>query len=254
MSRRRGGTLELLEGGNIMSNDTYEVLTNTGKGWVSAPHKPPSGQREPRTVKVARWSAEHPWRAIAAWVIFVTLCVVGGGSAGTKTIVDDSTPRTDSGRADRILTSGAFTDHAEENILITARSGSLDRKAAQAAATEVSTKLRGLAQVKTVDASVVSANGRALLVPIEMAGDPDTASDRVAPLQAATAAVATHYPGLRVEEVGDASLDKALSATIGGDLHKAELISLPLTLVILLVAFGALIAAGVPLLLALSSV
>ena len=211
----------------MMSNDTYEVLSNTGTGWTASPQKPPS-RREPRTVKVARWSAQHPWRAIAAWVIFVTLCVVGGGAAGTKTIVDDSNPRTDSGRADRIVTSGDFAKHAEENILITARTGTLDRTAAQAAANQVSTALRGLAQVSTVDASVVSADGRAMLVPVAMAGDSDTASDRVAPLQAVTATVAAHYPSLRVEEVGDASLDKALNAAIGGDLHKAELISIPI--------------------------
>ena len=76
-----------------MSNDTqagetYQVLQHQGQGWTALEQqrlsagKPPGG---PRTVRVARWSAQHPWRAIAAWVIFVTLCVVGGGAAGTKT-------------------------------------------------------------------------------------------------------------------------------------------------------------------------
>ena len=41
---------------------------------------------------------------------------------------------------------------------------------------------------------------------------------------------------------------------MANDLHKAEFISLPVTLVILLLAFGGLLVAGAPVLLALSAV
>jgi RND superfamily putative drug exporter len=241
-----------------MSDKTYDVLHHEGAGWravpSAAPSLPPSGMKRPMTVRVARWSAVHPWRAIAAWVLFVILCSVGGGMVGNKTIVNDSNPRTESGRADRIVTSGNFPDHAVENLLFTARSGTLDRTAAQAAVDEATHSLRSLAQVDTVGAAVTSADAKALLLPVTMAGDASSASSRVDRLQAVTGAVQNHYPGLRVEEVGDASLEKAVSKALGGDLQKAELISIPITLVILLVAFGALIAAGVPLLLSLTSV
>ncbi|BEP13729.1 MMPL family transporter [Acidothermaceae bacterium B102] len=242
--------------GTIMSNDTYQVLHHEGQGWKAVPSAAPNRRppRGPATVRVARWSAVHPWRAIAAWVIFVILCTVGGGMVGTKTLVDDSNPRTESGHADRIVTAAHFDDPAIENILITARSGSLNHTTALAVAAEATKGLRALAQVSAVEPAVTAANGRAVLVPVSMAGDPNTASDRVSTLQAVTATVQRGHPDLRVEEVGDASLNKAISTTLGGDLHKAELISIPITLVILLVAFGALIAAGVPLLLALSSV
>jgi RND superfamily putative drug exporter len=92
------------------------------------------------------------------------------------------------------------------------------------------------------------------MLSISMAGDPKTAADRVQPLLDTTAAVQRDHPALRVEEVGMASIDKGLSDTIGQDFQRAELFSLPVTLAILLVAFGALIAAGVPLVLALSAV
>ncbi len=62
------------------------------------------------------------------------------------------------------------------------------------------------------------------------------------------------HPGVRVEEVGGASLDKELGEKIDADFGRAELFSVPVTLMILLVAFGALIAAGVPVLLGLSAV
>src|ERR1700759_695634 len=62
------------------------------------------------------------------------------------------------------------------------------------------------------------------------------------------------FPNLRVEEVGAASLDKGANDQVGKDLGTEAIYSLPVTLVILLVAFGAIIAAGVPVLLALSAV
>jgi RND superfamily putative drug exporter len=76
----------------------------------------------------------------------------------------------------------------------------------------------------------------------------------VAPLLAATAATQRDYPALRVEEVGSASMDKAVNDQVGSDLSAAATYSLPVTLGILLVAFGAIVAAGVPVLLALSAV
>jgi RND superfamily putative drug exporter len=68
------------------------------------------------------------------------------------------------------------------------------------------------------------------------------------------AAVARGQPDLRIAEVGDASLDVAIGDQVSSDFSRAEKLSLPITLVILLLTFGALIAAGVPVVLALSAV
>src|SRR6266545_1348978 len=141
-----------------------------------------------------------------------------------------------------------------ERILISSRSGPLDLAAAKTAAADAAARLRVLPEVSKVEEPVPAPDGTMLMVPVTMAGDPDTAEDRVQPLLDATAAVQRDHAALRVEEVGRASIHKALDATIGQDFQRAELFSLPVTLLILLVAFGALIAAGVPLLLALSAV
>ena len=61
-------------------------------------------------------------------------------------------------------------------------------------------------------------------------------------------------PEFTVVEAGSASTGKALDELFNGQLAKAGLISIPLTLLILLVVFGSLVAARVPLLLALTSV
>jgi RND superfamily putative drug exporter len=70
----------------------------------------------------------------------------------------------------------------------------------------------------------------------------------------AVAATAAQEPGLRVQQVGEVTLGDAVDEIYSDDLRQAEYLSLPVSLLILVVAFGALIAAGVPLLLALSAV
>ena len=61
-------------------------------------------------------------------------------------------------------------------------------------------------------------------------------------------------PQFEIRQFGDASSMKELDDAFMEDLHKAETLSLPVTLLILLVAFGAIVAAGVPVLLALSAI
>ena len=61
-------------------------------------------------------------------------------------------------------------------------------------------------------------------------------------------------PSCAIEQFGDASADKALDGVLDDDFKQAEFLSLPITLLILVVAFGALVAAGVPLLLGLTAV
>ncbi|MGK5682053.1 MMPL family transporter [Actinoplanes sp. URMC 104] len=207
------------------------------------------------TVRMARWSAEHPWRAIALWVVFVAVCFVGGNAAGLKESTAQDDAIGEAGRAYVMIEKGGFEDEpAVDNVLITARSGKLDAAAAQRAAADATAKLRSVNGVAEVGKPIPARDGSALLVPITVAGDPETASDRIEPLRAATAEVQQAHPALRVEQVGGPSIGKALDDTLGGDFKRAELLSLPVTLAILILVFGALIAAGVPVLLALSSV
>ena len=82
---------------------------------------------------------------------------------------------------------------------------------------------------------------RAALVTFQITGNPDTAQNRVAPALAATAAVQRAHPQLFVGEVGTASTLKAVNKLVADDFHQAEATSLPITLLILVVAFGALV-------------
>ncbi|MEU7650219.1 MMPL family transporter [Streptomyces huasconensis] len=206
-------------------------------------------------MRIARWSANHPWSAIGLWTAFVVLCLFLGGAAGTNKISDDESGVRESGRAGKIVADGDFTEKPEESVLITAKTGGkLELKAARAAAEDVQRRMKGLDGVASVGAPVASEDGLAMLVPVTMKGDPETADQRIDPLLDQSAAAEKAHPGLRIEQVGTGSTAKGLTETLGKDFQKAEFISLPMTLLILLVVFGALIAAGVPVVLALSSV
>ncbi|HEX5596220.1 MAG TPA: MMPL family transporter [Micromonosporaceae bacterium] len=210
--------------------------------------------RKPVTVRIARWSAEHPWRAIAFWVIFVAVAVAGGNAVQLNEGGDLDQSIGEFSRAERIVSAGRFAEPAVEHVLITAHQGALDPAAAAAAAADAAGRLAAVPEVASVGAPVPAPDGSALLVPIVMGGDREAAEDRVQPLLDATKAVQADHPGVRVEQVGGASLSRALNDVLGEDFKRAEFLSLPVTLAILIVAFGALIAAGIPVLLALSSV
>ena len=90
-------------------------------------------------------------------------------------------------------------------------------------------------------------------MPLEFAGSPEDAADKTDAVVSAVAAVQAAHPDFYVGSFGE-STNKALNDSFAEDLKTAGLYSLPLTLLILLFAFGAVVAAGIPLLLGLSAV
>jgi putative drug exporter of the RND superfamily len=207
--------------------------------------------RRPVTVRIARWSAIHPWRAIALWLVFVVSCIAVGNVSGLRTTSDIDELTGQSQQAARWLDDANLGSPDTENVLVTARSGHLDHAQARAAVAAAADRMRTLPQVTAVDKPVTSPDGTAMAVQVTLVDKDDVDVD---PLLAATAATQRDYRALRVEEVGSASMDKAVNDQVGKDLTTAATYSLPVTLVILLIAFGAIVAAGVPILLAMSAV
>src|SRR6202012_3624134 len=97
---------------------------------------------------------------------------------------------------------------------------------------------------------LISANGRGALVAFRVAGPHASAETTVGRDMAAVAAAQARYPRLMVAEAGGASTSAASNALLASDFRKAEGTSVPITLILLLVVFGALIAAGSPVALA----
>jgi uncharacterized membrane protein YdfJ with MMPL/SSD domain len=210
------------------------------------------------------WSAKHRKIAIGGWLAFVVIAFVLGGAIGTKSLADDDAGNGSSQVADRAITKADFADKADEQVLVQARGGkTITAKDPEfkAAVTDVVSKLKGAHNTIDVaspfakgNAGQISKDGKSALVTFSVPGDDDVVDDKVVSSLNATAAAQKLHPDLRIEQFGDASADKALGASLDDDFKRAEFLSLPITLLILVVAFGALVAAGVPLLLAITAV
>jgi RND superfamily putative drug exporter len=180
----------------------------------------------------------------------VVAAVAIGSFVGTRHLTDAEGSQGETAHAQRILADAGFDNSAGEAVLVQSR----HRPAPAAAAKGVAAMLRARSDVKNVKSPVLSHDGRSLLVAFEIRGNGDTADKRVQPVLDAVAAEQRAHPRLTIAEFGSASANHALNGTIGKDFSRAEKMSLPLTFLILLFAFGAFVAAGVPVLLAFSAV
>ena len=103
-------------------------------------------------------------------------------------------------------------------------------------------------------ANTVSKDGRSVVVNFTMPGTDEHVEKLVDQPLAAVAAAQKAHPGVRVEQFGDVSATKEIAAQDAKDGKKSQLISYGLMLIILLVAFGAFVAAGLPLVLGATAV
>src|SRR6478735_7019713 len=203
--------------------------------------------------RMGRWSAAHWKTATFGWLALVVVAFALGGQIGTKQIDPNATGPGESGRMDKILDAG-FKQPAGESVLIQNRSLRTGTPAFAAAVDDVVSRLSTVAVVRNVRAPKIAADRHAALIDFDISGDKDTAADRLGPVLENVDAAAKAHPSFFVGEFGDASAAKGVDTAFADDLKSAGVFSIPLTLIILVVAFGALVAAGIPLLLALTAV
>jgi RND superfamily putative drug exporter len=218
-------------------------------------------QKQNLAARAGRWSAQHRKKAVLGWLAFVIAALALGNVLGTKTIASDEEGLAgDSKRAHEIY-QAAFPQAAGEQVFISSKAGGPKDAGFRAAVKDVESKLAAQKNIANVQSPYakgnegqISRDGHSAIVSFEIPGTSEKAEDKVAPILAATDAAQAAHPELRIEQFGEASTGKAVSKMFEDDLKKAETISLPITLLILLFAFGALVAAGLPLLLGLTSV
>jgi len=201
--------------------------------------------------RAGAWSAAHWKTATFGWLVLVAAAVVLGTMAGTKQLTDAEQSTGETARAERILADAGFHDRAGEQVLVQAKHAGTNPRPAAAAVTAA---LRSRPEVTNIRPTAISKDGRSALVAFDLKGSSDTADERVQPVLDAVASVQRAEHGFTIEEFGDASAEKALNDTIGKDFSHAERLSIPITFAILLLGFGAFVAAGVPVLLAFSAV
>jgi RND superfamily putative drug exporter len=184
-----------------------------------------------------------------------------GGAVGQQHLTNAQMGNGQSGQAQRVFYQ-AFPFHTQEQVLLQGRgSVRLGNPVYRDAVTMLVGRLDRIDTVREIQSpfslgggALRSGDGRSVLLTFELAGDSNQAQAEVTAPLAATAATARAYPQLRIEEFGPASAQKALVKAYDGDFTRAEHTSLPVTLLILIIAFGSLVAAGVPLLLGLTAV
>ena len=203
--------------------------------------------------RMGRWSAGHWKTATFGWLAFVLVAFAVGGAVGLKTIDPNKPGPGESGRVDRILDDG-FEQPAGESVLIQSGSLRADDPAFAGAIADVASALARIDVVQNVHRGQVAKDGHAALVDFEIRGDSDKAVDKIRPVLDRVAELQSAHAALFIGEFGDASAVDGLDTAYSDDLAKAGELSLPITLVILVIAFGALVAAGIPLLLALTAV
>src|SRR5215208_6038358 len=210
--------------------------------------------------RMGRWSASHWKAATFGWLAFVVVAFGLGGMVGMKNIDPNTAGPGESGRADRILDAG-FKQPAGESVLVQSRSLRTTDPAFRVAVDDVVARISTVAAVEHVRSPLAPANagqiandGHAALVEFEIRGDSDQAAEKIDPVVKRVADAQRAHPELFIGEFGDASSVAAVEEAFGKDLAKAGLLSIPITLIILVVVFGALVAAGLPLLLALTAV
>ncbi|WP_405554419.1 MMPL family transporter [Streptomyces canus] len=206
------------------------------------------------------WSARHRWAAVGIWVLFVVLAMGLGSAAGRVDVKDSDQLKGETHTAAEIIDDAGIDEPASETVLIQSKGsgGKATDADFRAAVAAVMKAVEGTGKVTDVtspyDTNTISKDGRSALVQFDMRGEADTAGDRVEPVLKAVEGVQKEHESLRIEEIGGASMMKTFSDAFGDDFEKAELSAVPVALGILLIAFGALVAALLPVLLAVSAI
>ena len=220
-----------------------------------------SSPKRPSTLagRAAHWSAGHRKTAIFGWLGFVVAAVLVGGSIGLNEISSVDRFVGEAHSAEEALDRAGLRPNSEV-VFVQSDALTVDDPEFRAAIGDVAQRLSKLRYVENVTSPLaggdgeVTSDGHAALVNFEIAGDSTEAADRADPSLDAVAAVQAQHPELVIEQFGDASANGAVQDTIGDDLAKAGELSLPVTLIILILTFGTLVAAAVPLLLAITAV
>ncbi len=225
------------------------VLPDTGTDHHE--HRRAGTQKKgPLVERIAGWSVRHRKITVLGWLALVAIVFVVGNMAGSSSVPSNDPGQ--SGVAEATLQRLNVSPPPAEAVLIQARdkgaSYRTDPQLRQATAQVLSALARLPRSTASDIRSQVSPSGRSDLVTFNVTGSNE--DQAVVPALNTVSAIQARHPGLLIAEAGDASEDRVVGSVLSDDFHKAEFTSLPITLVLLVVVFGALVAAGIPLLLA----
>ncbi|WP_258055628.1 MMPL family transporter [Streptomyces sp. Ru62] len=193
-------------------------------------------------------------------MLFVVLAMGLGSAAGRVDVSESDQLKGETHTAAKIIDDAGIKEPASETVLIQSKDDAVKATSPQfrAAVADVVEAVGGTGKVTGVtspyDTHTVSRDGRSALVQFDLRGDAETAADRIEPVLKAVAGVQKDHGTLRIEEIGGASMQKQYKDAFGDDFQQAEYSAVPVALGILLIAFGALVAALLPVALAITAI
>ncbi len=230
---------------------------------------------EPTTVRVAMWSARHRWLVVCLWFaatigIFGASLAMGGIAAGDAT-GDPNDRQLEASEAWDVFNAGGTNDPFEQIVVvIEGGRGATSDPVFQAAVGDLVAGLAGARadidgnSTPTFDnlldpfaappqAGLISADGTTVRIVTRIPGDDVRVTALLVPVLPIVDATRAAHPELTVHVVSSTFISADINELISSGLDDSLRLTLPLTFIILLIAFGAIVASLVPLVLALTS-
>ena len=257
-----------ISGGPPSNSPLHSPISRAHAVASKPPASGPSGGRYFSTSGLALLSARHPWRVMGIWLVVIILALVAAsGLSDSLNTTSEFTGNPESAVGQQLLTDRLPAGNPiSETIVISSDSITVADPAFEAVVDRVSNNLAGLGDLvvsaptyyqlqaagSTSADQLISADRHATIIPVTFNGTFDEVNKHTdAYLNAVKLADGSD---VRVLTVGSISANKEFNDIAGRDLSRAEMISLPITVVILILVFGALVAAGVPLVLAIAAI
>src|SRR3954454_1948921 len=220
------------------------------------------------TAGLARMGSHHPWKVVGGWIGLVVLSIVlilGPGLNLSTSFDFLNKPESVKG-FDLVNQKFGLDNPPLETIVITSDNATVDDADFQQVVGEGMQNLRSSSDLVATDPTLlfsyyeakaagspaaeqlVSADRHTTLIPVTFRGSLDDSTPLVNSIDE------MGNDNVKVMSVGDVSTSDVFNTVSEEDLQKAELVAIPIALIILVIVLGALVAAGLPIMLAIMSI
>src|SRR6266566_3089772 len=227
---------------------SYGLERSTQAAAAPAREEPPMNNLAARA---GRWSASHWKTAVIGWIVFVIAAFSLTMLVQTRDLTNAESSTGNSRVGEEIIAKDGFPERAGESVIVQHSGLRADDPPFVAVVRDVAARLEGTANVEDLEApsgrggaGLISKDGHSALVNFQIPGSDNQTSERVQPILEQVRSLQRAHPGYVIEEFGQASANRELDATIGADLRRAEQLSLPISLLVLVVAFAVLATFG----------
>jgi uncharacterized membrane protein YdfJ with MMPL/SSD domain len=238
---------------------------------TTLPPGPNQGSRRPPlTVRIASWSARHRWPVFVLWFVLTiglfAVSVAGGGTQIESLGAEDDSVQFESERAFEIFSEGRVEEGQQYLLLMESDSQTIDDPSFAAAIHTAAAQLRGLQDETSAPAleqvvdpleappelapQLISPDRHAVRISARVMGEQEDIERRLRVVTQEVERLRAEQPGLTLLSLNNTLANREILDLVSEDLDRSLLLTIPLTFGILLIAFGAVVAAAVPLILA----